>query len=392
MSESKAFVSALSTRTNWRDAVAEGAEQVRAGLGGSCDLLLVFATELFPGLAPAELAAAVKKSLPARVLLGCNSSGVIGSKNEVEMEPAITLMGMRLPGVRLTPFAISPDELARTADAESLIRRLEVFPSEQPKFIALAEPMSCDVERWVGLFNESYPGCPMVGGLASGLAIGKPNWLVLDDETFDQGSVGVALSGDVTFDVVVAQGCRPIGTPLIVTKAEGHILYELGGKQPLEVLRDVIGALSPEDQELARHSLFAGVVMNERGSHFSRGDFLIRNIMGYDAQSGALMVGTSLRPGQTVQFQLRDARTSDEDLKSLLDHLPGGGGGARGALLVSCVGRGKGLYGRPDHDTAMIQSMRGPLALAGFFANGELGPVGRKNYVHGYTSSLAVIR
>src|SRR5207302_1774178 len=130
-------------------------------------------------------------------------------------------------------------------------------------------------------------------------------------------SVGLALSGDVTFDVVVAQGCRPIGQPLIVTKSEGHILYELGGKQPLEVLREVISGLSSDDQELARHSLFAGVAMNERGSHFLRGDYLIRNIMGYDAQSGALMIGATLHVGQTLQFQLRDAKTSDEDLKGL---------------------------------------------------------------------------
>ncbi len=392
MSEGKAFYSALSTRTGWREAVAEASSKVRGELGGVCDLALIFVTELFPGLKPAELSPVLRKELPARVLIGCNSSGVIGAKNEVEMEPAVTIMGMRLPGVRLTPFSLSPEELGRITDAEGLLRRLEIFPNEKPKFITFAEPMSCDIERWVQLFNEAYPACPVIGGLASGLAIGKPNWLLLNDESFDQGSVGVALSGDVNFDVVVAQGCRPIGQPLIVTKAEGHVLYELGGKQPLEVLRDVIARLTPEDQELARHSLFAGLVMNERGSHFARGDFLVRNIMGYDAQSGALMIGASLHPGQTIQFQLRDAKTSDEDLRGLLRRLPDGHDRARGALLVSCCGRGRGLYGEPDHDASTIQALQGPMPMAGFFANGEIGPVGAKNYIHGYTSSLAVIR
>lgn len=159
----------------------------------------------------------------------------------------------------------------------------------------------------------------------------------------------------------------------------------------MEVLREVVAALSPRDQELARHSLFAGLVMNEYRSGFQRGDFLVRNLMGFDADSGALAVGANLRAGQTLQFQLRDAQTSAEDLKAWLERM-GKDDAARGAVLVSCCGRGKGLYGESDHDSRMIQSLRGPLPLAGFFANGEIGPVGPKNYLHGYTSSLAVIR
>jgi small ligand-binding sensory domain FIST len=150
--------------------------------------------------------------------------------------------------------------------------------------------------------------------------------------------------------------------------------------------------LPAEDQALARHSLFAGVVMNEMRTKFQRGDFVIRNIMGYDAKSGALMVGAHLRPGQTLQFQLRDAETSDEDIRALLSTLQDSDGAPRGALLVSCCGRGRGLYGAPGHDAGLVQSMKGPVPLAGFFANGELGPVAGRNFVHGYTTSLAVIR
>jgi small ligand-binding sensory domain FIST len=251
--------------------------------------------------------------------------------------------------------------------------------------------MSCDVEKWIRLFNEGFPGAPFIGGLASGLAIGRPSWMLLGKEAFTDGAAAIALSGDVDFEVAVAQGCRPIGTPLIVTKAEGHILYELGGKPPLEILRDVIKSLSAQDQDIARQSLFVGVVMNEYQDHFKRGDFLVRNLMGYDAETGALMIGTPLHAGQTLQFQLRDAKTSDEDLKALLGHMRGAPG-TSGALLVSCCGRGRGLYGEADHDSKIIQSMRGPLPLAGFFANGEIGPVGSRNYIHGYTSSLAFIR
>ena len=361
------------------------------GLGGSCDLALLFVTELYQGLNPALLPALIGESLPHTTLIGCNSSGVIGGGREVEMEPAVTLMGMRLPDVRLTPFYISPEDLEQLDGGESILRRLDIYPSEQPKFLGFADPMSCDVEKWIKLFNEGYPGAPIVGGLASGLSIGRPSWMLSDGEAYTEGVVGVALIGDVNFEVAVAQGCRPIGQALIVTKAQGHILFELGGKSPLDVLREVLRELPPQDQDIARQALFVGIAMNECKDHFSRGDFLIRNLMGYDVDTGALMVGTPLHLGQTLQFQLRDAKTSDEDLKSLLRQMSGSDG-TRGALLVSCCGRGKGLYGEADHDSRVIQSMRGPLPLAGFFANGEIGPVGSRNYVHGYTSSLAVIR
>lgn len=392
MNAGKAFFSALSTQQDWRAAVQDAAAKVAAGLGGPCDLALLFITELYPGLDASMLPALIGELLPNQALIGCNSSGVIGGTREVEMEPAVTLMGMRLPGVKLAPFYLSPVDLAALDDGQGLLRRLDIYPTDEPKFLTFADPMSCDVERWVRLFNEGYPGAPVIGGLASGLAIGRPSWMLLGGEAFSEGAVGVALSGAVDFEIVVAQGCRPIGAPLTVTKAEGHVLYELGGRAPLEVLRGVIRELSPADQELARQSLFVGVAMNEYKEHLSRGDFLVRNLMGYDAETGALMIGTMLHAGQTLQFQLRDAKTSDEELKALLERVHGAEAGTGGALLVSCCGRGRGLYGEADHDSRVIQSMKGPMPLAGFFANGEIGPVGQRNYVHGYTSSLAVIR
>ena len=387
----KAFASVLSTNRDWRAAVQDAAQRVSAELGGSCDLAMIFVTELYPGLDASLIPALVEEFLPCRALIGCNSSGVIGGQREVEMEPAVTLMGMRLPGVRVTPFYLSGAELAQLSEGEDLLRRLDVYPTENPKFLAFADPMSCDVEKWIKLFNAGYPGAPIVGGLASGLAIGRPSWLLIGREAYTEGAVGVALSGDVDFEVVVAQGCRPIGQPLIVTKAEGHIVYQLAGRSPLEILREVIQSLTPSDQELARLSLFVGVAMNEYRDSFGQGDFLVRNLMGYDAETGSLMIGANLHPGQTVQFQLRDAKTSDADLKALLGRMRVGTGSC-GALLVSCCGRGRGLYGEADHDSQLIQSLKGPLPLAGFFANGEIGPVGPFNYVHGYTSSLAVIR
>jgi small ligand-binding sensory domain FIST len=388
----KAFACALSTDADWRKAFEAVAVKANAELGGACDMAIFFVTELYPGLKPAEIAGIIRKHLPCPVLIGCNASGVIAADREIEGEPAVSLLAMRLPGVKITPFSLMPAELENMEKPSQLIEMFDIFPTDKPKFLALADPMSCDIEKFMKVFNEAYPGAPVIGGLASGPALSKPAWLVIGNEVYDKGSVGLALSGDVDFEVIVAQGCRPIGKPYTITKADGNVLRELGGRPPLEILRETISMLPAEDQALARQSLFAGLVMNEVRSKFKRGDFLIRNIMGYDGDSGAMMIGASLRPGQTLQFQLRDAETSDDDLRVLLAGLKDGDAAPRGALLVSCCGRGRGLYGAPDHDAGLVQSRKGPLPLAGFFANGELGPVAGKNYIHGYTTSLVVIR
>lgn len=388
----KAFAGALSSGSDWRKAAREAARSAREGLRGKpCHAALFFVSEGYKGLIPEELQKLLSDELGRPALIGCNSSGIIGSEREIEMEPALSLLAMYLPGVRVEGFTLSAKDVARFEKGSELVKEFDVYPTEKPKFLCLADPSSCDIERLLELFNEGYQGAPVIGGLASGMAVGRPNWLAGAGGLSNSGAVGLALSRGIEVEVLVSQGCRPIGTRFIITKADRNVLYELASRPALEVLREVVGALPAEDRELARHSLFAGLVMDERRAKFSRGDFLVRNLMGLEPDSGALVLGTALRPGQTLQFQLRDAKTSAEDLRALLESRPAAGPAGRGALLVSCCGRGQGLYGKPNHDVALIQELRGPLPLAGFFANGEIGPVGEKNFIHGYTSSLAII-
>jgi small ligand-binding sensory domain FIST len=389
----KRFADGMSTAPDWRRAIAEAASAARAKLGnGPCDLALVFVSQAWDDFDPEQVSPLLARDLAPLHTLGCNASGAIAGRREVEMKPAVSVLAMSLPGVRVFPFTLAPGELNRLEDGRALVSMLDLYPTDKPKFLALGDPLSCDPEKLSALFNDAYPGAPLVGGLASGPQLKRPAWMLLGTELHEKGVACVALTGDVEFDIVVAQGCRPIGEPLIVTKAEGNVLLELGGRSPLEVLREMLSRCPPEDQRLARQALFAGLVMAEGRTGYKRGDFLIRNLLGFDQDSGSLVLGANLRRGQTLQFQLRDAATSDTDMQNLLGHLPEGGAAPRGALMVSCVGRGQGLYGEPDHDAALVQSMRGPLPLAGFFANGEFGPVDGRNYVHGYTSSLVVIR
>jgi len=393
VTEKKLFAEGFSEDKDWRTATVAAAKAARARLGsGPCDLAVVFVAEAYADFDPVEFSTLLAKNLAPLRVLGCNASGVIAGRKEVEMLPAISILAMRLPQVRVQPFSFTQAELGKLANGAELVKELDLYPNEKPKFMILGDPMSGDPERMAALFNEGYPGAPLVGGMASGLLLHKPSWLLLGSHVLKNGLAGVALVGPVEISTVVAQGCRPIGDPLIVTKAEGNVLHELGGRNPLEVLRETLSRCTPEDQRLARSSLFAGLVMNESRSEFRRGDFVIRNLIGYDDKSGSLVLGTNLRRGQTLQFQLRDAHTSDQDFSMLLGLLPEADDAPRGALLFSCCGRGRGLYGESDHDATLVQSLRGPVPMAGFFANGEFGPVGGRNFVHGYTSSLALIK
>ncbi len=389
----KLFTSALSRQKNWKEAAKEVATKVKKDLNGSsCDLGVFFVSEGFRDFDPQVFSKFMTDLLPYRVLLGCNSSGVIANHTEVEMEPAVSMLAMHVPGVKLFPFALSADQTASLEKGQDLLKLLDIYPTDRPKFICLADPMTADMIKLVQAFNDGYRGLPLVGGLVSGGITGAANWLCLNGRVHMDGAVGVAMTGDIEFETIVSQGCRPIGKPYVMTRVEGNILYEIAGRPALIVIRDLIEELSQKDRALAEHSLSVGIAMNEKQEEFKCGDFLIRNIMGFDPDTGALIVGADLHVGQTLQFQLRDAETSQEDLRNLLERVGEHVDGPCGALLVSSCGRGKNFYGQPDHDATTIQNVRGPMPLGGFFANGEIGPIGRKNYIHGYTSSLVIFR
>ena len=211
------------------------------------------------------------------------------------------------------------------------------------------------------------------------------NRLLVDDSSHADGAVGALLAEDVSPQAVVSQGCRPIGRPYIVTRADGHMIHELGGRPALERLLTTLELLPPVDRQLAEQGLHCGVVIDETKDEFDRGDFLIRGVLGVDRATGAVAVGDTIAVGSTVQFQVRDATSADEDLHALLT-----GRAARGALVFTCNGRGRRLFGTPDHDATVVGDLLGTSALAGMFCAGELGPVGGRNAVHGFTASIAI--
>jgi len=379
-----------------RQYIANCVEQLQFQLSGETpDLAVLFVSPHFIDEYD-HIPELIASGLGPKHLVGCSAGGLIGGGIEVEQQQAIALTAAVLPGVDIKTFHISDDELPDLDDGPSAWEKLmDVESSAEPSFVLLPDPFSFHIDTLVQGLDFAFPRAKKLGGLASGANRNGLNALFRDGEVHRSGAVGASIYGNVIVDAVVAQGCRPIGKPFRVTKCKGNFLLELDGQAAVHTLKDVLESLSPEDQELARNSLFLGVVMDEFKDDFKVGDFLIRNIIGIEPRTGALVIGELLRNERTVQFHLRDATTSAEDLKNLLKQYrqqSSESADAAGALLFSCLGRGRHLYGSPNHDSECFRQFLGEIPLGGFFCNGEIGPVGGTTFLHGYTSSFGIFR
>ena len=369
--------SAASSAPRLEAAVDEAAAAVRGALEGTPpDLVLAFVSPHHESRYE-RLPALVRGALGDGTLVGCSAGGVIGGGHELEDQPGLALSAAVLPDVRCTSFHLDEPALPPLAIAET------------PSFLLLPDPFTFDVDDLLHRLDTAHPGATVVGGLASGGRAPGANVLYLDDAVHRRGLVGVAVSGNVAVDTIVAQGCRPIGEPMFVTRSERNVIQELDGQRAGMVLQDLYNRATSHDQTLFRHSLHLGIVMREDRQEYRHGDFLIRNVMGIDGKSGALVVGALVHDGMVVQFHLRDARTSASDLEELLGRYRGT---PAGALLFSCLGRGKNLYGEPDHDTNAFHRHAGEVPLGGFFCNGEIGPVHGTTFLHGFTSAFGLFR
>jgi small ligand-binding sensory domain FIST len=375
--------SVLSTVRNSDAALRDVVERLAAQLGdrsGPADLAVIFASmhhaDLL-GKASAELTA---KGF-GRHVIGCTGETIVGEAREVEGEPALAVWMIDAPGLEVRPV--------RLVDEGDRLEPIRAVRAGCETLLLLGDPFSFAPDPWLKAVDAELPGLKVVGGMASGSHVPRQNRLVLDGVVHEDGAVGVLLGGPVSVRMIVSQGCRPIGRPLIVTRAERNVIRDLGRRPALEVLREIFEELPPDDQERVQSGLHIGRVINEYQETFRRGDFLVRNVMGAD-DDGGIAITDVVRVGQTIQFHVRDAETADEDLRRLveteLQDRPAARAG--GALLFSCNGRGTRLFDEPDHDVGVLRELLGPIPVAGFFAMGELGPVGGQNFVHGYTASV----
>ncbi|HET9595588.1 MAG TPA: FIST N-terminal domain-containing protein [Anaeromyxobacteraceae bacterium] len=384
--------SALSRAAGAAAALEEaGAEAARQLDGERADLVVVFASSHHAGACDL-LAGLAARRFPTALLVGCTAGGVIGGAREAEDGPALSVTAAALPRVALAPFHVDALSLPDpAAGGEAWRARIGAPVRADPKLLLLLDPFTIDAHALLAGLDAAFPRAPKFGGLASGGRRPGENRLLLGAAVHRSGAIGVAFTGDLAVDTVIAQGCRPVGKPMLVTRCHENVAQELDGRRPIEVLTELYQSLEPADRELMQHSLFLGLDMREERIEFDPSELLVRNLIGVDESSGALAVGARLHPMGVVQFVLRDAGAADADLRRMLDR-QAGTPAPSGALLFSCLGRGAGLFGRPDHDTDLFQEKLGPAPLGGFFCNGEIGPVGATTFLHGYTSAFAIFR
>ncbi len=407
MSEAMQWSSVISKQPSLEAAISEVVDRARATLQGPPTVGFLFVSSAFASEYP-RVMPLIRRHFPDLPIVGCGGSGIIGTDaqgmvQEVEDDMLVSLTLAVLPNVAVQSFHVETDALPDLdGSPNAWVDRIGVDPACEPQFVVFVDPLSDGINDFLAGLDYAYPGMPKIGGMASAGFGSTKSGLFCGDRFHRTGAVGMALSGDIVLDTIVAQGCRPVGSPYWVTESERNVILGLSAdgdpdqseKPPLEMLREMVADLGEADQELARDALFVGIAQNAFKQDLEPGDFLVRNLLGFDPRQGALAIGDRVRAGQRIQFHLRDASASAEDLEVLMRRYRKTAMGKPkpvGALMFSCLGRGKGLYGESNFDSGVFADYV-PIPLSGFFCNGEIGPVEGSTFLHGYTSVFGIVR
>lgn len=383
---SSAIIKSADSADAFRKAIAKAREPFKSSPSLACIFLSPHHVEHLE-----RIADDLPELLGTSAIIGCTAESIVGTATEVEYEPAISVWLARFSSdiqvecMRLT--------YQRTADGGVIEGWTGDITSPWPDgtvLTLLGDPYTFPADLLLEQMNEDRPKVRVVGGMASAPSPGA-NRLIGGGKVYRDGAIVAMLRGPVKLRTVVSQGCRPIGKPFVVTKSERNIIQELGGKPALLQLKSVFDTLPGREQELVTKALHLGRVVSEYQDQFEQGDFLIRNVMGWDPSDGSIAIGDFIRVGQTVQFHVRDEEIADHDLRQRLKLASSEPmSSSAGALMFTCNGRGTQMFSRPHHDAECVANSLGTLPLAGFFAAGEIGPVGHQNFMHGFTASIAI--
>ncbi|MEM7066611.1 MAG: FIST N-terminal domain-containing protein [Cyanobacteria bacterium P01_B01_bin.77] len=403
------WASAVSTHPSLELALREVIERVLTQLEAAPNLAIIFISSAFAS-EYSRVLPLLQGPLGGAHIIGCSGSGVIGNTSdghpiEVEETAGISLTVAHLPDVHIQGFHLSIEELPDLDSPPSeWTEIIGVTPADNPHFLLMADPFASGMNDLLQGLDFAYPEAVKVGGLAGIESISRSCGLFCGQQLYRQGVIGVALFGNITIDAIVAQGCRPIGPTFRVVEGDRNVVTKVAAQSmddeaaeqtPLDALQELFQDLNETDQQLAQESLFIGLAQSSFKQALGPGDFLIRNLVGVDPKVGAIAIADRIRPGQRIQFHLRDANTAKDDLASLLDTYridhqectsPSG------ALLFACNGRGTSLFDAPNCDTEQFSRQLGPIPLGGFFCSGEIGPVGKTTFLHGFTSVFGICR
>lgn len=380
---------------SWAVALEHATDQLMSPRDPAPNLLLVFASAAY-GHAFPQLLQAARQRTGAETLVGCSVSGFLANDTEVEDEPGLALMACWLPGATLHPIRLHQEHVALFEDPPAW-HEVHGIPRDAVRsWLVFAEPFRVDAQALVRGLHALYPGATIMGGLASGMVGERVSCVFFDDQVYDEGGVALGIGGDYVLSPHVSQGCEPIGEPWTITATEQNTILGISNRPALDVLQDTLLGLEPARRDLAQGNLVVGLAVSEYRDRYGRGDFLVRGILGIDAARGALVVGGKPRTGQTLQFHLREAAGAAADLAAMLAPIAGDPGAAVAAVLCTCDGRGKALFGVPHHDARAVRAALPGVPLAGAFCIGEIGPAGGTatgaTALHGFTATLGLLR
>ncbi len=387
MSVRASSAAAVSTLADTRAAAEDVAARVRDDLRGApADVAFLFLS-LEHAAAAEEAAAAVTAVLEPGALAGTTGEAVIGTGRELEGVPAMSLLATSLPGGRASVHHLAVGD---TGDGPAIDVPAALRPSRGEPMLLLTDPYTFPADAFLDGVSARFGGAVAVGGLASGGEGPGEHALVCGRRVMRHGAVAVVVEGDVSLRVVVSQGCAPVGPEMVITSAEGNIIHELAGRPAYERLAEMVAGLDEHDRDLVQHGLLAGLVIDENRAEYGADDYLMRAVLGGDADQGSLVVGDAVRVGQTFRFHVRDAESADAGLHAALRAHVAAGERPQAALLFACNGRGTNMYPDADHDAGTVADELGPIPLAGMFCSGEIGPVGGQTFLHGFTATMAL--
>jgi small ligand-binding sensory domain FIST len=379
---------AVSTDENTRAAAEDVAERVRDDLAGAAaDVAFLFLSPGHTGEAEAA-AAAVMDILQPGALAGATGEAVIGTGCELEGVPAMSLLAMSLPGGRARVHHLSVRD---TGDGPAVEMPADLLPAPGEPMLLIADPYSFPADAFLEGVEGRFQGAVAVGGLASGGAGPGEHAFICGRRVMRHGAIAVTVEGDVRLRVLVSQGCAPVGPEMVITSADGNVIHELAGRPAYERLTDIVAGLDDHGRDLVQRGLLAGLVIDENRAEYGSDDYLMRAVMGGDADQGSLVVGDTVRVGQTFRFHARDADSADADLRAALRRHAHNGERPQAGLLFACNGRGSNMYSDADHDAGAVVDELGPIPLAGMFCSGEIGPVGGHTFLHGFTATMALL-
>ena len=392
--------SAFSAENDLESAIQDSCALVRQDIPGSIDLAICFfSTHYLAHDGSSDLAwmaSQLTELLGTENILGCSGQAIVSSQQELEDQPAVSIWAASFGQSGIDVFHLEYHQQSDGGAFTGWPNSVDGAWPDDSTLIVLADPFSIPVEDFLVRINEDRTGVPVIGGMASGCSLPEQARLICGDSVFRSGMVVARISGDFRAHAVVSQGCRPIGKPLVITKAERNEIMQLGGQPALKQLQAVFDELPNREKQIISRNrgISVGRVLSEYRDEFRPGDFLIRNVVGGDQETGSIVIADFVRPGQTIQFHVRDPETAGHDLRQSIRQSIGHPGGGKtkiaGGLLFTCNGRGKQMFEVENHDIGIVREILGDIPVSGFFAAGELGPVGGENYLHGFTASMVL--